>query len=77
MIEVEKGLQTGDIVYAWYSYRMESDPKRRKESEYRLLESSDERLKLGSDDGNYSIIFNKELIKSWYGGVRKATVRKK
>lgn len=77
MIDVEKGLADGDIVYAWYSYKQESDPKRRKEIEYRLLEHSNERLKLGSIGGNYSIIFTKELIESWHGGVRGAPNRKR
>lgn len=74
MITVAENVETGDLVYVWFSPLKESQSKGKKpnEIEYRIGENTKNRLKLESPDGGYSVIFDKELIETWYGNVRKA-----
>lgn len=73
MIEVAKNIKVGDVVYAWFLPPWEkSKDKKPAETEYRLGELRADWLKLSAMDGGYSIIFNKELIETWNGSVRRA-----
>lgn len=74
MINVAENVVVGDLVYAWFSPLKEAASKNKKpnEVEYRLGANTKNCLKLESLDGGYSTTFNRELIETWYGNVRKA-----
>ena len=74
MITVSDNINVGDLVYVWFSPLKESQNKGKKpnEVEYRLGANTKNCLKLESLDGGYSMTFNRELIETWYGNVRKA-----
>lgn len=73
MISIDRNAKIGDLVYAWFSPFPESSKnKRPTETEYRLGENTENRLKLDAPNGGYSVIFGKEMIETWHGNVKKA-----
>jgi hypothetical protein len=71
MIDIADNLKTGDLVFAWFSATKEKN-KKPSENEYRIGGIEKNYLKLESISGNYSMIFGKELIETWFGNVRKS-----
>ena len=72
MIEIRDDVNTGDMVYFWFStFNDKKNKNKPKEVEMRVLEKSDDYLKVQSITGGYHMIFNKEQIQSWYGSCRK------
>lgn len=72
MISIDPKVQSGDLVYVWFSLFPESAKnKRPSETEYRLGEISSKRLKMDAPNGGYSLVFSKDMLESWHGSVRK------
>lgn len=70
MIEITENIKAGDLVYAWFSSQKEKT-KKPTENEYRIGFVDKNRLKVESTSGDYSMIFGKELIETWFGNIRK------
>ena len=70
MIEITENIKAGDLVYAWFSPQKEKT-KKPTENEYRIGFVDENRLKVESTSGDYSMIFDKEIIETWFGNIRK------
>lgn len=72
MISVAENVSNGDRVYAWISPFPMKGSKKPDEREYVAVEYiKGRKLKLSASSG-YSIIYEKELLETWYGNVHKA-----
>lgn len=72
MIEISDNIAVGDRVFVWFSPFKEKANKKPIETEYRIGTLKKDYLKLESPENGYSLAFNKELIETWFGNVRKA-----
>ena len=70
MIEIDKNVGKGDLVYAWFT-QSKDKAKKPDEREYRVGDVGKDVLKIESMEGGYSIIFGRELLETWYGRVRR------
>lgn len=68
MMNVDKDISEGDLVYLWWSL---VDEKKPVEIEFKVLEKRKNYLKFRSVNGSYDIFFGNSDLESFHGRVRK------
>lgn len=68
MMNVDKDISEGDLVYLWWSL---VDEKKPVEIEFKVLEKRKNYLKFRSVNGGYDIFFGNSDLESFHGRVRK------
>ena len=71
MIEIADNINEGDLVYAWFTPFKDKKEKKPLEVEYKVKTLGKHNITIASPDGGYSLMFNKELLETWSGNIRR------